>query len=65
VTAIDLDRIHDRAARVDVRRALLTAVASVPFAVGWLLGKTLMLVLLAFAAGRVGFEESRGKKGPR
>jgi len=61
--SIPIDRINREAREVDAGRALLTVLAAVLFAVGWLAAKTVGVVWLTLAwsatAVKVGWREGR------
>jgi hypothetical protein len=64
LTRVPLDRINEQARRVPFWRTVLTAIAGLLFAVGWLAAKAfglLWLVLVwSVTAVRVGWQEGRG-----
>lgn len=66
---VPIDRINREAREVDAGRAVLTAVAAVLFALGWLAAKAVGLVVLVVAwswtAARIGWEQGRGPKPAR
>jgi hypothetical protein len=68
----DVDRVTAEARDVEFGRAILTAIAAVLFAVGWLAAKVVGLLALAFGAVwlaaawsatavRLGWTEARGQ----
>lgn len=64
-----VDRITVEARDLQIGRTVLTVLAAVLFAVGWLAAKTVGVVWLAFAwsatAVRLGWAEARGQKPAR
>jgi hypothetical protein len=66
---VPLDRINTEARDVEIGRAVLTVLAGVLFAVGWLAAKTVGLLVLAVAwsvaavrvGWSVGWESPRGR----
>lgn len=63
----DIDRINEEARRIDVGRALLTAIAAVLYAVGWLAGKLFTIfgfvVNWTVAAVMIGWRDARARSG--
>lgn len=64
-----LDRINAEARDVEIGRAVLTAVAAVLFAIGWLAAKVVGVVWLSIAwsatAVRLGWSEARAPQAPQ
>lgn len=54
-----VDDITAQAREVDVRRVLLTLVASVFYSVGWLVGAAVRSLTFTIAAVRLGYREGR------
>lgn len=63
MSTVTLDQVSARAREIDVRRALLTAVAAVLWSVGWLVGRTVTMavaaVLWSVAAVSLGWRDAR------
>ena len=63
------DRITDEARQIHPGRALLTVLAGLFFAMGWIAAKTFMVAWLALAwtatAVKVGWQEGRKRQAPR
>lgn len=62
--AIPLDKIAAQAREVDLRRVVLTVLAALLYAPGWLVGKVFLGVVWACVAVKVGFVEARGPRPP-
>lgn len=58
MTAIDLDRINAEAREIHPGRALLSGVASVLYAVGWLARKSLLAAGWCAACIRLGWRDA-------
>jgi fatty acid desaturase len=62
---VPLDRINEQARAARPGRALLTILAALFFAIGWVAGKTITVIWLSiawsFAAVKVGWQEARPK----
>lgn len=54
-----VDQISREARQVDVGRVLLTLIAAVFYAIGWVAGKALLAVVWCAVAVKVGFNEAR------
>jgi hypothetical protein len=62
---VPLDRISEQAREIRPGRALLTIIAAMLFALGWITAKMLtvawLAILWSFAAVKVGWQEARPK----
>jgi hypothetical protein len=67
VDRVPLERIQAEARQINLGRALLTALVTVFWLLGWLAGKLTLAVGFAYAACKVGYAEARNptKAGPR
>jgi hypothetical protein len=69
MTHVPLDRITAEAREVEIGRTLLTLVAGVLFAIGWVAAKVVGALWLAVAwsatAVRLGWSEARASQAPR
>ncbi len=59
---IDIERIDAEARRIDIGRGVLTLIAALFYALGWLLGKAVLVTVTAvawsIAAARIGWQDA-------
>jgi Na+(H+)/acetate symporter ActP len=60
--AVPLDRIIAEARKVRIAAVLLALVLAPLYAVGWLVGKTLLAVAFLGVAVKVGWQDARGPR---
>lgn len=60
-----VDEISAQARQVDVGRVLLTLLAAVFYAIGWIAGKAVLAVVWCAIAVKIGFQEARKPAGGR
>jgi hypothetical protein len=61
MATIPVARISAQARQANIGRALLTMIAAMLYAPGWLVGKVFLGAAWACVAVRVGFQDARGR----
>lgn len=56
---IPVERIDTEARKLDPVKVLLTVIATIPFVLGWLVGKAWLVLAWLLTAARVGWQEAR------